>query len=715
MVKRRKKPSSGNNNRGKANKQDRRRRTATKKRRQTIFRKRRTTRSKRRGNILRHLADKMWSRLFSIGLTLLILTLLGVAWFAHDLPNLDKLQTFERSPGIMIYDHSDQLIASYGDIVGNYIKYEQLPKSLINAVLATEDRRFFEHSGMDIWGLARAMVANIKAGSIVQGGSTVTQQLAKNVFLTPKRTIKRKIQELLLSFWLENHFSKQEIFEIYLNRVYLGAGSYGVDAAARKYFGKSATEINLHESALLAGLLKAPSRYAPTNNAQLAKQRTKQVLLNMQDAGMLSEQATNMAINQLDIALKFKKVEAGSTRYFTDWVIDKLPKYIGRIEGDLIVKTTLDSKLQLTGEKIITNNIEKVKDSKNVTQAALVAMEPDGAIRAIIGGINYNNSQYNRATQAMRQPGSAFKLFVYLAAIEAGRTPNSWVEDKPVQYGRWAPKNYGHNYLGDILLREAFYRSINTVAAQLANEVGANRIIEMARRLGITAKLKADLSLALGTNEVSLLEMTTAYAHLASGGKRVTAYAITHIRQKDGRFIYKRKPSKSGYVIRNNVARMMNDLLTDTVERGTGKNAYFGRPAAGKTGTSQDFRDAWFIGFTPHLVTGIWVGNDDNAPMRKVTGGSVPALIWRDFMRTAHIGKPALPIEQMFSYTADSLREDEAMIGPSPNTKNNNHSANILPWQRATSSMDGKNNQRPTRQYKSIFEWFDNMKTNTEQ
>lgn len=644
------------------------------------------------------LGSRNWSRLLSLFLTLFIIGMLVLAWFAHDLPDVSKLQTFEKSPGIRVYARDDSFLASYGDVVGEYIQFRDIPKNLVAAVLATEDRRFFKHSGIDFWGLARAMYANIRAGGVVQGGSTVTQQVAKNVFLSPERTLKRKFQELLLSFWLENHFTKQEIFEIYLNRVYLGAGNYGIDAAAHHYFDKSAKELNLQECALLAGLLKAPSRYAPTRDSSTSQARTKQVILNMQDAGILSEEEAATAISELPKTLKARSEKSISARYFTDWIVDEIPRTIGRVQDDLEVFTTLDPKLQKSAQETLATIIEKTGVEKDASQAALVSMETTGAVRALVGGVDYGKSQYNRATQAMRQPGSSFKLFVYLAAIEAGRTPDSWVTDQPVSYGRWHPKNYDGKYLGDIPMREAFYRSLNTVAAQLAHEVGPDKIVDMARRLGITSELKPDLSISLGTNEATLMEMTGAYAHLARLGQTVIPYGILEIRDQKNEVLYKRHgDATTGYAIRSNVARMMNDLLTDTVERGTGRRANFGRPAAGKTGTSQDFRDAWFIGFTPQYVTGVWVGNDNNSSMKKVTGGSLPAEIWRDYMKVAHVGMPVKAIPQQFEYEESG----------ESSTKN------LLPWQVESGPAGDPSSRksRPPRGNVSVFDWFDE-KTN---
>lgn len=637
------------------------RRTSSSKKRSSTARKTRAS-SKRKqvrgartkkikGGFLR--SRKLWMRLVSVGFTLALIGLLVLLWFASELPDLDQLESYDRPPGIRVYDTADNLIGSYGHVVGKYITYDELPKHLVQALLSTEDRRFFEHDGVDPFGIARAMYHNIMAGGVVQGGSTITQQLAKNTFLTPARTLKRKIQELMLSLWIENHFSKEKIIEIYFNRVYLGAGNYGVDAASYHYFDKSATELTLEESALLVGLLKAPSRYAPTRDRELSLKRTKQVILNMKDAKMLNDRAASEAIASFDQSISLKASTGNGERYFADWVVDRIPFVVGQVDGDLKVYTTLNPRLQITAEETVTRYLEEEGVKKDVSQAALLMMAPDGAIKAMIGGKNYNESQFNRVTQAKRQPGSAFKLFVYLAALDWGYTPNSWVVDQPVRYGGWSPRNYNGRYLGDIRLREAFFRSINTVSVQLAKQVGVDAVIDMARRLGVEEPLSPNLSIALGTSEITVLELVGAYGHLANNGKITEPYAIRKItHQEKGEVIYERtgREIEDGYALRGNVTRMMNDLMTDTVAFGTGRGANFGRPAAGKTGTSQNSRDAWFIGFTPQYTTGVWVGNDDNSPTKKVTGGAMPAQIWRDVMRAAHAGLPVLPIPQHYQY-----------------------------------------------------------------
>lgn len=596
------------------------------------------------GTRFHRLGGRLWVWLLSFSFTLIIIGLAALAWFAADLPDISKLHNFERNPGIRIYAADGRMIASYGQVVGEPLKYNDFPKELVAAVLATEDRRFFDHSGVDPLGLIRAMFRNVMAGGIVQGGSTITQQLAKNVFLTADRTLTRKVQELLLALWLEGHFSKQEILELYLNRVYLGAGNYGVDAAAKHYFNKSARDLNLQEAALLAGLLKAPSRYAPTRDSQVAKARTKQVLLNMQDAGMIGEKEAGLAISHLSKALSLTQSDGGSYRYFTDWVVDQLPEYIGRVDGDIEVLTSFDLKMQEKAQASLVRVMEAEGKAKQVSQASLLAMEPDGAIRALIGGVDYGASQYNRATQAKRQPGSSFKLMVYLTALEAGYAPETMVSDRPITIKNWSPKNYKNEYLGEIPMREAFYKSINTVAALVTHQLGPQRVVSMSRRLGISSKLLATPALALGTNDVTLMEMTRAYAHVASGGKVVIPYGIQEIRSKQGKLLYRHHKGARPQVLPSFVIQNMDEMLADVVKRGTGRKADIGRPVGGKTGTTQDYRDAWFIGFAPQLVTGVWVGNDDYSPMGKVTGGTLPADIWAGFMREALAGKPALAL-----------------------------------------------------------------------
>lgn len=610
-----------------------------------------------------------WFGLFSIGFMLMIVGGIFVIVIAHDLPDINNLQDDTKQRGIRIVSEDGTLVATFGEIYGETIPYEQLPKTLIEAVLATEDRRFFAHGGVDMLGIARAVFANARAGKVVQGGSTITQQLAKNMFLTPERTLKRKLQEAILAFYLEGRYRKQEIMAIYLNRVYLGAGAYGVDAAARRYFDKSARDLTLPESAMIAGLLKAPSRYAPTANAKLARDRARQVLINMVDGDFISEAEAKRAAAILNQPASTKVVEGSGSRYFADWVVDSLPDYIGDVNSDLVVTATIDPKRQAMAEDALTNVMANEGPAKNIKQAALVSMTPGGAVRAMVGGINYGSSQYNRAAQAKRQAGSTFKLFVYLAALEAGYSPQSMVLDAPVsmQVGNrtWNPTNFSGDYKGEIPMWMAVRHSINTAAVRVSQAVGLYRVASMAKRLGI-AQVTAAPSMALGAVEVSLLEITGAYAHLPNNGVSVKPYGITKIATVDGKVLYQRGETGGTLSLSQNVVEMMNFMLRGAVQSGTATRAALpGRDVAGKTGTSQDFKDAWFVGFTPQLVTGVWVGNDDNTPMKKVTGGNVPAMIWHEYMQQALKGEPSLglPVSEgaspgFFPWQADNVPND---------------------------------------------------------
>jgi penicillin-binding protein 1A len=569
-------------------------------------------------------------------------------WAYISLPSIDELNRFTRAPSVLLKSEDGKIIGSFGDIYGDYISYDDFPKSLIDAVVATEDRSFFSHFGIDVTGLLRATFANLRAGHVVQGGSTITQQVAKNVFLTPERSMSRKFREMMLALAIERKFSKKEIMSIYLNRVYLGAGNYGVDSAARRYFGKSARELRLSESAILAGMLKAPSRYAPTNNPELATKRAELVLLNMEDAGFLTKAQAQKAATELASTIGNRQRDSQSSFYFADWIMDQIPEYVGNIQEDLIVTTTFDPDMQLLGDKAIASVMNEQAEKLKVSQAALLSMTPDGAVRALIGGRSYATSQYNRVTQALRQPGSSFKIFVYLAGLESGIGPDTIVDDEPMTIpivgGTWTPKNYTNKYLGPISLRDAVAESVNTVAVRVSQEAGLSHVIGVARRLGITSDMLEVPSIALGATEVSLLELTNAYAHLANGGMLVHPYGIIRIETTSGNIVYERQGSESAMVLKPYVVGEMNELLRGVITNGTGRAANIGRSAAGKTGTTSDYKDAWFIGYTPDLVTGVWVGNDNNMPMKKVTGGMLPAQIWHNFMQPALASVPASDI-----------------------------------------------------------------------
>lgn len=607
--------------------------------------KSRRRKSKKPGMLRRLMTARNMGFAFTTFLSLLILGLLALAYFMHDLPDIGSLTKVTKAPSIVLRTTEGDIIGSSGHIYGEYVRYEDIPRTLVKAVVATEDRNFFNHFGVDPWGLLRATFANIRAGRIVQGGSTLTQQLAKNVFLTPERSLKRKIQELIIALALERKYSKQDIITVYLNRVYFGAGTYGIDAASRRYFDKPAKDMLLPESALIAGLLKAPSRYAPTSNRKLSIGRANQVLINMVDAGLLTE-AQRKAASSMYSSLSFPEyVSSSGQRYYIDWILDQIPDYVGNIESDLIVTTAFNAELQEKAEAAVAAIMtDKTVADRRAGQVALLTMSPDGAVLAMVGGRDYAKSQYNRATQARRQPGSSFKLFVYLAALEAGWRPYHTLEDAPINIDGWQPGNYTGRYEGVVSLRHAFEKSLNTVAVRLSESVGRGKVIDMAHRLGIKTDMNSVPSIALGVTSTSLLEMTTAYAHLASNGRIVMPYGILAIQDVYGNEVYRRKESNPPMALQNSTVKQMNDMMLRVVETGTGRGAAIGRPAAGKTGTSQDYQDAWFIGFTPQLVTGVWVGNDDNSPTGKVTGGSLPARIWGGFMRQALQGIPAKDI-----------------------------------------------------------------------
>ena len=561
-----------------------------------------------------------------------------VAWYGYDLPALEKLETPSRRPSITLLASDRSVLATYGDLHAGAVKFDEVPPYLIQAIVATEDRRFFDHSGIDVIGIIRAAFTNLWAGAIRQGGSTLTQQLAKNLFLTPERSLKRKIQELLLAFWMEARFSKKQIFSIYLNRVYLGAGTYGVAAAARHYFARPPGALSLRQATVIAGLLKAPSRYSPFRDPKAAIHRGNQVIANMVAAGFLDLADARFA-SRAPLHLVTRGTGSGA-RYFADWLLGRAAGFVGHGDRDLIVQTTLSPRLQRIGELQLSRTLAAGRRF-NVHQGAVVALAPDGAIRAMVGGRSYAASQFNRAIQALRQPGSAFKLFVYLAGLEAGMTPDATVMDTPVTIDGWRPRNYDGKYRGRVKLRDALAQSLNAAAVRVSEKVGRRKVVAAAERLGITAPLKAHPSVALGASEVSLMELTGAYAVLANRGYPVWPYGIIEIRDGAGTLLYRRGGSGANRVVEPRIVAGLQSMLSDVIRTGTGRAARLTRPAAGKTGTSQDFRDAWFVGFSAELVTGVWLGNDESTPMKKVTGGGLPARLWRGFMTDALKGAPA--------------------------------------------------------------------------
>ena len=591
------------------------------------------------------------SRLFYWGAVLGLwaaIAIVGVVvWAGAHLPPIQSLEIPKRPPTIEIVGLDGSLLATRGEMAGANVALKDLPPYLPKAFIAIEDRRFYSHHGIDPFGILRAAVANILHRGVAQGGSTLTQQLAKNLFLTQERTLQRKLQEAELALWLERKHSKAEILELYLNRVYFGSGAYGVEAAAQRYFGKSARNVTLAEAAMLAGLVKSPSRLAPNRNPEGAEKRAQTVLAAMADAKFITEAQAQASMGHPSFSVK--PAGADTVNYVADWIGEVLDDLIGQVDQNIVVQTSIDPKLQRIAEASVIDELAAKSVKFNVSQGALVAMSPDGAVRAMVGGRNYAESQYNRAVTARRQPGSAFKPFVYLTAIEAGLTPQTIRQDAPLDVKGWKPENYGHEYFGAVTLTQALAMSLNTVAVRLGLEVGPRNVVRTAHRLGIASKLEANATIALGTSEVSLTELVGAYAPFANGGLGVTPHVVTRIRTTDGKVLYTRPPDQLGQVIEPRNVAMMNTMMEETLLSGTARKAEIpGWMAAGKTGTSQDFRDAWFIGYTADLVTGVWLGNDDNSPTRKATGGGLPVEVWTRFMRAAHQGVPvaALPGSQ---------------------------------------------------------------------
>ncbi|MEQ1753987.1 MAG: PBP1A family penicillin-binding protein [Micropepsaceae bacterium] len=611
-------------------------------------------------------APRFW---WKVGYALLVCgiwTIIGLAgvlaYFSKDLPSTDGLWRQERTQAVTLLDVNGRVIARRGISGGELVTFRDLPDHVAKAVIASEDRRFYSHIGIDPWGLGRAMWVNLQSGRVVQGGSTITQQLAKNLFLKPERTFGRKVQEALLAIYLEMSFSKEDILSLYLNKVYFGAGAYGIDAASRRYFNKSATRLSLVEAAILAGLLKAPTRYSPINGTDLAWERAGVVLQSMVETGAITKEDREDAIHTRP---KFASgTSSQGNQYFTDWIMEQLPELVGRSESDLVVETTFDLDMQRSAEEAVFESLSQEK--RGDLQGALIALTADGSVRAMVGGRSYGQSMFNRATLARRQPGSAFKPFVYLTALEGGLTPVSTVVDQPVTYRGWTPANFKAGYAGEMPLSEALAKSINSVSVQLCLQFSPESVVETARRLGITSDLSPVPSLALGTSEVTLSELVTAYAPFANGGYGAIAHGVKRVTSIKGDVLYSRSGSGLGRLVALKNVGQMNLMLTEAVATGTGKLAALSaRPSAGKTGTTQDFKDAWFVGYTRQLVAGVWLGTDEGTPMGKtVTGGTLPAVIWKRFMERATAGQPVagLPgIEQAQTPDASSNDFDDVL------------------------------------------------------
>jgi penicillin-binding protein 1A len=567
----------------------------------------------------------LWALIAGIGV---------LAFIFIRLPPIQSLEIPKRPPSVLILGDNGATLATRGDMGGAAVPIGDLPDYVPNAFIAIEDRRFYSHRGVDPLGITRAFVANIVHRGTAQGGSTITQQLAKNLFLTQERTVTRKLQEIVLALWLEHKYRKKEILELYLNRVYFGAGAYGIEGASQRYFGKSARQVTLAEAAMLAGLVQAPSRLAPNRNPQGAERRAAIVLADMTELKMIAPGAAKLALAHPAHAIK--PPAAGSVNYVADWVMDAVNDLIGKFDDDIVVDTTIEPALQNAAEHALADTLNQKGDRLNIGEGALVAMTPDGVVRALVGGRDYGESQFNRAVDAKRQPGSAFKPFVYLTAIEHGLTPDTVREDAPIAVKGWRPENYERQYLGPVTLRQALAESLNTVSVRLTLEFTPQAVVRTAYRLGIASMLEPNASIALGTSEVSPLELVSAYATFANGGIAVTPHVVERIRTADGKTLYGRTQQPLGRIVDARYVGMMNTMLHETLVSGTARAASLpGWQAAGKTGTSQDFRDAWFIGYTSRLVAGVWLGNDDNTPTKHAVGGGVPVEIWSRFMRSA--------------------------------------------------------------------------------
>jgi penicillin-binding protein 1A len=596
-----------------------------------------SARRRKSGGRRRSLLTRLFYWSLVLGLWGVIAGVGAIAFVAATLPPIQSLEVPKRPPTVEIVGLDGKPLTMRGEMSGTDVPIKELPPYLPKAFVAIEDRRFYSHFGVDPIGLTRAVVANVLHRGVSQGGSTLSQQLAKNLFLTQNRTLWRKMQELVLALWLERKFSKAQILELYLNRVYFGSGAYGVEAAAQKYFGKSARQVKVAEAAMLAGLVKSPSRLAPNRNPAGAERRAQAVLAAMSELGFVTETMAKTALAQPARAVR--PAGAGSVNYVADWIMDVLDDLVGRVEQDLVVETSIDPVLQGAAEKALIEELALKGQKLDVGQGAVVVMTPEGAVRALVGGKSYAESQYNRAVIAKRQPGSAFKPFVYLTALERGLAPDSVREDKPVALKGWKPENYTHEYHGPVTLTQALSQSLNTVSVRLTLEVGPAAVARTAYRLGIASKLDANPSIALGTSEVSLLELTSAYAPFANGGNAATPHVVERVRNQAGKVLYARTQQNLGRVIEPRYVAMMNLMMRETILSGTAQKAQLSAwPAAGKTGTSQDFRDAWFIGFTSRLVAGVWIGNDDSSPTKKATGGGVPAEIWSKLMKVGHQG-----------------------------------------------------------------------------
>jgi len=570
---------------------------------------------------------------------------------------IESFEDLKASPNgqmIRVRAADGSVIQTLGPSFGRWIPIDEIPHEMKDAMVAVEDRRFYYHPGIDPYGLTRAVVVSLTDGGGLRATSTITQQLARNVYLNNNRDIGRKLREMILAMAMETKFSKEQILELYLNKVYFGGGAYGVDAASRRFFDHGAEDITLAEATIIAGLVKAPSRYSPTADAQAAIGRAGVVLEVMQDAGMITpEEAASVEPAKVRMAPEPKQ---DSVRYFTDWALPQLDNLIDETEKPIDVWTTLDLGMQRAATDAIRNGVPRG------AQGALVSIDRDGAVRAMVGGTDYATSNYNRAVTALRQPGSAWKVFVYLAALEAGYRPEDKVVDEAVTIGGWSPRNSSGTYSGEITLRTAFAYSKNTVAAKLGEEIGTSSVASMARRFGITTPISTTPAMVLGSSDTRVLDMTRAFASIAARGKSVTPYAISKVTTIDGDVIYQHRPSRQIQLVEDYVAGAMTDLMQSAVATGTGRAASIGRPVAGKTGTTSSNKDGWFLGFSSGLTTGVWMGRDDARAVGNLQGGTAPAATWANFMRVAVARRPVENFDTDVTFP-ERLEDEEMMLG----------------------------------------------------
>ena len=596
-----------------------------------------------------------WTLIGGLVVALLGTVALGTAvWLAYkSLPEFEELKRSPNGQTIRVHAADGSIIVSLGPTYGRWLKQDEIPEVMTKAMVAVEDRRFYDHLGIDPVGVARSIWfawENRNTDRRMQGASTITQQLARNIFLSNSYTMSRKAREAILALAMERKFTKDEILELYLNKVYFGGGSYGIDAASRRFFNHPATELNLSEAAVIAGLVKAPSRYSPTADAEAAVGRARVVLQVMQDAGVIS---ATQAANANPVAVKLQpEVAQNSARYFTDWALPQLDALIDETTEPLDVWTTLDPAMQKSATAAIKSNVP------SSLQGALVSLDRDGAVLAMVGGTDYVTSNYNRATQSERQPGSAWKLFVYMAALEAGYKVNDMVDDKQVTINGWTPRNSSGRYSGEVSLRTAFAYSLNTVAAQIGEDVGYSTIANMARRFGITTDINTHPSMVLGTSEVRLIDLTRAFAAVSAKGTSVTPYGITKVTTSDNRLLYEHKPAEKVQLIDPWVAAGITDLMQTAVNTGTGRAAQIGRPVAGKTGTTSSNKDGWFVGFSSGITTGVWMGRDDSKANRNLMGGQAPARAFADYMRSAVAKRPVEQFETNVTLPEWQLEEE---------------------------------------------------------